>query len=443
MNSKDVLAEDEVGKLRAECAHLRGQLEVERALIEAGKSISLEMTLDGVLLRIVELACSLVGAQYGALGVLDSSGEHLEQFITAGIDDETREKIGDLPTGRGILGVLIREPQTLRIANLNDDSRSVGFPEHHPPMKSFLGVPLVSRGEVKGRIYLTEKIGEAEFSKDDEDVVMTLASQAAIAIQSIELYETATKIARDLAEANLKLEVADRHKSAFLANMSHELRTPLNSIIGYTTLLVEDSENLLPEQLEDLQVIRASGTHLLRLISDLLDLSRIEAGRIELQASMTDVSQLLRDVVASLRPQVEASGIEMLVEAPGVLVIECDRSRVRQMLLNVLGNALKFTQEGQIVASMTRTQVGGMHCEISDTGPGIPEVDVGRIFDSFFQSEAALARTPRENEGAGLGLAITRTLAALHGGTVHLESQLGAGTRVTIDLPARVRKGHV
>lgn len=438
MTDPTTRVERENSRLLDECGRLRHQLDVERQLVEAGKSLALEITLDGVLRRIVELARTLVGARYGALGVLDSTGEHLEQFITVGIDDITREKIGNLPTGRGILGVLIRDADPLRLSDLNKDPRAVGFPEHHPPMKSFLGVPIIARGEVKGRIYLTEKIDAPEFSAEDEAVVVTLASQAAIAIESVELYEKVTTAVAELAQANTRLEESDRHKSAFLANMSHELRTPLNSIIGYATLLIEDADVLSDDQLEDLQIIRSSGTHLLRLISDLLDLSKIEAGHIALQPSMTDVSQLLRDVATSLRPQVEASGIELLVETPGVLVIECDRSRVRQMLLNILGNAVKFTDAGEILATMSTTDDGGMRCEIRDTGPGIPPEDIDRIFDSFFQSEAALARTPRENEGAGLGLAITQTLAELHGGRVELESTHGVGTTVTMYLPARV-----
>jgi signal transduction histidine kinase len=417
------------------------RLRVQHELIEAGKSLSSEQTIEGVLRRIVELACQLVDAKYGALGVLDAPGEQLAQFITVGIDDETRRQIGDLPTGRGILGVLIHDPKPLRLRKLSDDPRSVGFPDHHPPMNSFLGVPIVARGEVKGRIYLTEKQGAAEFSEHDEWVTVTLASQAAVAIESVELFEASRAAATALEITNEQLEVASRHKSTFLANVSHELRTPLNSIIGYTTLLIEDSDNLTPEQLDDLHVIKSSGTHLLSLISDLLDLSRIETGHMDLQIAHTDVAQLLRDTAASLRPQVESSGVELAVKAPGTLVIECDRSRVRQMLLNVLGNAVKFTEEGRIDASLVSTDEGGAHFEICDTGPGIPNEDIDRIFESFFQSGAALARTPRTSEGAGLGLAITRMLADLHGGTVSIASELGEGTTITIDLPATARPG--
>jgi signal transduction histidine kinase len=428
--------EARITQLEQERDELRSQLRTEEGLIEAGMVLSQELSLEGVLRRIVELACSLVDARFGALGVLDESGEQLAQFITVGLDDAAREAIGDLPTGKGILGVLIHDPRPLRLANLGNDPRSVGFPDHHPPMRSFLGVPITTGGGVRGRIYLTEKQGASEFSAQDERVVVTLATQAAIAIRTAELYEASNRARGELAAANERLEQADRHKSAFLANMSHELRTPLNSIIGYTALLLDDAETLTDEQREDLGLIRSSGTHLLALISDLLDLSRIEAGRLELNHTTVDVAQLLGDVVASLRPQVEKSNVQLVVDAPVSLVIECDRSRVRQMLLNVIGNAVKFTTHGSVTATLEEADLGGVVCTISDTGPGIPSADLHRIFESFFQSNAALARTPREREGAGLGLAITRMLADAHGGGVDIESTEGEGTIVMIRLPA-------
>jgi signal transduction histidine kinase len=219
--------------------------------------------------------------------------------------------------------------------------------------------------------------------------------------------------------------------------MSHELRTPLNSIIGYANLLIEDSDNLGEDQLEDLRVIRSSGTHLLSLITDLLDLSRIEAGKVELRLEQVDLAKLLRDTVSSLRPQADAaSGVELVVDAPEQLTLTCDRSRVRQMLLNVLGNALKFTERGEVRTILAPAPGGGAHITVRDTGPGIPPADLTRIFESFFQSDAALARTPHAAEGAGLGLAITQMLVELHGGTVTIESTLDVGTTVSMELPA-------
>ncbi|HJQ73727.1 MAG TPA: GAF domain-containing protein, partial [Gaiellaceae bacterium] len=161
-----------------------------RALVEAGIALSSELSLDSLLQKLVETAAALTGARYAALGVLDTSGEQLERFVTTGIDDDTRAAIGDLPRGRGILGALIREPKPLRLHDLHDDPRSVGLPPNHPPMDTFLGVPVNLRGVVYGNLYLTEKAGGTDFDGDDEAAVVLLAGQAAVAIENARLYET-------------------------------------------------------------------------------------------------------------------------------------------------------------------------------------------------------------------------------------------------------------
>jgi signal transduction histidine kinase len=173
-----------------------------RALVEAGIALSSELSLDALLLKLVETAASLTGAQYAALGVLDPSGEQLERFVTAGIDEEQRAAIGDLPRGRGILGVLIREPEPLRLTDLHQDPRSVGFPPGHPEMHSFLGVPVNLRGVVYGNLYLTEKAGGLDFDEDDKAAVVMLAGQAAVAIENARLYETATRWSTQLESLN-------------------------------------------------------------------------------------------------------------------------------------------------------------------------------------------------------------------------------------------------
>ncbi|MFL5958830.1 MAG: GAF domain-containing protein [Gaiellaceae bacterium] len=173
-----------------------------RALVEAGIALSSELSLDAVLQKLVETAADLTGARYAALGVLDPSGEQLERFVTTGIDEETRTAIGDLPRGRGILGVLIREPKPLRLQDIQDDPRSVGLPPNHPPMRSFLGVPVNLRGVVYGNLYLTEKGGGVDFDDDDEAAGVMLAGQAAVAIENARLYETATRWAAQLESLN-------------------------------------------------------------------------------------------------------------------------------------------------------------------------------------------------------------------------------------------------
>ena len=173
-----------------------------RALVDAGIAITSELSLDAVLQKLTETAAQLTGARYAALGVVDENGHELEQFFAVGVDDETRRAIGDLPRGRGILGVLIDEPHPLRLHDLTEDPRAAGFPPHHPPMHSFLGVPILLRGISYGRLYLTEKEGGQDFTEEDEEVVTLLAAQAAVAIENARLYESATRWLRQLESLN-------------------------------------------------------------------------------------------------------------------------------------------------------------------------------------------------------------------------------------------------
>jgi signal transduction histidine kinase len=177
-----------------------------RALFDAGVALASELSLDAVLQRIIEAAAELTGARYAALGVLDWSGQGLERFVVTGIDQETQDAIGHLPRGRGVLGALIEDARPLRLEDLSDDPRSVGFPAHHPPMTSFLGVPIRLRGVVYGNLYLTEKGDGGPFTQEDEELVVLLSSQAAVAVENARLYEAATRWSKQLESLN---EIAD------------------------------------------------------------------------------------------------------------------------------------------------------------------------------------------------------------------------------------------
>ncbi len=186
---------------------MEASIDRTRALVEAGIALASELSLDALLQKLVETAAALTGAQYAALGVVDPSGSYLERFVTAGLDDEARSAIGEPPRGGGILGVLIRDPRPLRLHDLHDDPRSVGFPPNHPPMQTFLGVPVRLRGTAYGNLYLTEKSGGADFDEDDEAAVELLAAQAAVAIENARLYETATRWSEQLESLNEVMNV--------------------------------------------------------------------------------------------------------------------------------------------------------------------------------------------------------------------------------------------
>ena len=173
-----------------------------RRLIDAGIALTSELSLDSLLQRIVDTSAELTEARYAALGVIDTAGRGLERFLTTGIDEETHRAIGDLPRGRGVLGVLIREVRPLRLHDIADDPRSVGFPRSHPPMRTFLGVPIVLRGVAYGNLYLTEKAGGLDFTVEDEELTQLLAAQAAVAIENARLYESSTRWLRQLEGLN-------------------------------------------------------------------------------------------------------------------------------------------------------------------------------------------------------------------------------------------------
>ncbi len=236
---------------------------------------------------------------------------------------------------------------------------------------------------------------------------------------------------RELAEARDAAEEANRAKSRFLANMSHELRTPLNGILGFTQILARD-DRMDARNRERLRVIRSSGDHLLGLINDVLDLSKVESGRVELRLMPLRPADLLRDVEASFRPRATERSIQLEVQWAGDAgdVRMGDAQRLRQVLENLLGNALKFTQRGSVSVRGVETGEGRVRFEVVDTGPGMTAADVGRLFQPF--SQAVTGRPPEP--GAGLGLAISQHLVGLMGGRIEVESQPGAGSRFTFEV---------
>jgi signal transduction histidine kinase len=244
-----------------------------RSLIEAGIAVTSELSLDAALQKIVEAAAALTGARYAALGVIDHSGRRLERFLTAGIDAETHERIGDLPHGRGILGVLIRDARTLRLHDLTSDRRSVGFPPHHPLMRTFLGVPILLRGVAYGNLYLTEKEGGEDFTAEDEELTTLLASQAAVAIENARLYESAT---RWLAQLESLTEVGNAlAEETELAPLLELIASRLRSLIHCELVVIS-----LPTAAGDLRIEAASGPSAGELIGTVLSREGSKSGRV-------------------------------------------------------------------------------------------------------------------------------------------------------------------
>ena len=293
-----------------------------------------------------------------------------------------------------------------------------------------LAVPMPSRKGPIGAI-LVIRDGARPFSTRHKAILEALANQAVIAIENARLFN-------QLQAKTQELEVASRHKSEFLANMSHELRTPLNAIIGYAELLQEECADLGQDDfLPDLGKIHSAGKHLLTLISGILDLSKVEAGRMTMFLEDFDIGALVREAESIVRPMVEKNRNEFVIDCPGDIgVLHADLVKVRQVLFNLLSNAAKFTEAGHIMLTVRRHDEGAtVTFAISDTGIGMTEEQRGRLFEAFAQADA---RTSREYGGTGLGLALSRQFCQMMGGDIAVESMLGAGSTFTVTLPAVV-----
>jgi signal transduction histidine kinase len=244
-----------------------------RALLDAGVALTSELSLDALLQRVVETAAELTEARYAALGVIDPTGTELERFVTTGIDPQTHAAIGDLPRGRGILGALIRDAAVLRLHDLGDDPRSVGFPANHPPMRTFLGVPVLLRGVAYGNLYLTEKAGGADFTHEDEEIVQLLAGQAAVAIENARLYESATRWSQQL-ESLVEVGAALVRETE-LSSLLNLVARRLRELIGARLVLIA-----LPTEDGALRVESADGEDAVDFIGMRLDRESSKSGRV-------------------------------------------------------------------------------------------------------------------------------------------------------------------
>jgi signal transduction histidine kinase len=386
---------------------------IARGLVEAGMALASAVSLESVLQILVDVTRELVGARYAAMGVIDDSGSALSEFITSGLTPEHRERIGRLPTGHGILGLLIREPKPIRLRDLTTHAASSGVPSGHPPMKSFLGVPVTAKGRVFGNLYVTEKLDADAFTEQDAALLETLAAQAAIAIENAELR---------------------RERDRFFAAASHELGNAVAGVQVWARHLLQ--RRAAHEDVEQgLRSILKSSEAAHKLIQDLLTLSRAQEGRITLTSWPMDIREVAADAVAELQPDAEASGVRIeVIRAEVRVVIEADPARVRQILLNLLSNATKFTPAGGCVrVGVEAGPDGGAVAWVTDQGPGVAAEDRERIFRPYEQVDH-VAR----GRGIGLGLPLSRKLARLMGGDLWVESEPGNGSTFKLRLPTRM-----
>ncbi len=286
-------------------------------------------------------------------------------------------------------------------------------------------MPLLRDDHLLGGLVINRKAPGA-FDPQTVELLKTFAAQSAIAIENARLF-------RQLQTKSRELETASRHKSEFLANMSHELRTPLNAIIGFSDVLAERLfGDLNVKQAEYVTDIAESGRHLLALINDILDLSKIEAGRMELDAGDVEMPAVIAQTLSLVRERAERRGIALSSSVgEGVGIVRADVRKVKQVLLNLLSNALKFTPEGGRIDVRACAHADRIEVSVTDTGVGIAPEDHDAVFEEFRQVGASAARV----EGTGLGLAISRKFIELHGGRLWLESEPGRGSTFTFSLP--------
>jgi signal transduction histidine kinase len=406
-----------------------------QALGEVSRAVSSTLDLETVLSTIAARAIELSAAHGGVIYQYDDAQR--EFHVVGGaerLDQDLAEVVRAAPIrlGEGVAGraAVLRAP--VQVADVLDEhaydvTRIRTLFERHG-YRSILGVPLILEQEILGVLLVWRK-EPGTFAPEIVNLLQTFASQSVLAIQNARLF-------REIADKSRQLEVASRHKSEFLASMSHELRTPLNAILGFNEMIVGGVYGAVPADLQEpLTDIQNSGKHLLRLINNVLDLSKIEAGRMELAVADYSVHDAVESVRASLRSLAEEKGLEFVVSVPDdIPLAHGDGGRIVQCLVNLAGNALKFTRQGRVELAVERRGEVLVY-RVSDTGIGIAADKIPGLFTEFKQGDATITK---EFGGTGLGLSITRRFVELHKGRIWVESEPGRGSTFFIAIPLRL-----
>jgi signal transduction histidine kinase len=419
---------DEVQARTRQLARSVSELE---ALGEVGRAIASTLDLRVVLDSILAHACQLADSGGGAIYVYDpvrrqfdlEAGHNMGQDLIAAVREHP------IRPGDPLIGQCAERREAVQIDDLTKVPRHPLFDVHlKSGVRALLAVPLLHQQEVIGALVVRRKRVGA-FADGTVSLLQSFAAQSAVAIQNARLFE-------EIEEKSRELAAASRHKSEFLANMSHELRTPLNAVLGYAELIQDGIYGEVSAKMQGvLERIQQNGRHLLGLINDVLDLSKIEAGQLTLSPVDYSMRELVLDVVSATEALAAEKKLALEVDVPADLPHgQGDERRLTQVLMNLVSNAIKFTEGGSVSIRATVAD-GGFLVAVSDTGIGIAPEDQKRIFEEFQQVDSS---STRRKGGTGLGLAIARRIVELHGGRIWVESAPGQGTTFYFTLPLRV-----
>jgi signal transduction histidine kinase/CheY-like chemotaxis protein len=405
-----------------------------QVLNEVGQAVSSSLDLETVLSTVIARAVRLAEADSGTLYQFVEAEGVFDPRANFGVSAEMIETLrgSRIGLGDGPVGQCALKRAPVQVADVESSSR-ISVLWSHDGIRAVVAVPLLRDERVTGALVIRRKV-TGEFAPSTVKLLQTLASQSVLAIENARLFKDSQAKSEQLAEAS-------KLKSQFLANMSHELRTPLNAIIGLAEMLLEDARELeRTAEIEPLERVLRAAHHLLELINDILDLSKIEAGRMDLHIETFAIGPLIADVAATIAPAAAKNGNQLAVHCPpDIGDMHADPTRIRQALLNLLSNASKFTERGRVTIEVARVlaQGGGeqITLAVSDTGIGMSGEQMSRLFQEFVQADASMTR---KYGGTGLGLAISRRFCQMMGGDISVHSQLGQGSTFTIRLPARV-----